>query len=260
MTFSNLPLSAGTALVTGAARRIGRALALRLAQEGYGLALHSSARSRGDAETVAAEIQAAGGRAAVFVADLADAQAVAALMPQVTAELGAVTVLVNNASLFATDTAAGLQVAVLDAHMAVNLRAPLQLASALAAQLPADRQGVVINMIDQRVWRLNPRFFSYTLSKAALWTATQTMAQAFAPRIRVNGIGPGPALANERQKAAAFTSEAKAILLQEPVALAAIADAMAYLLRADSVTGQMLAVDGGQHLAWQTPDVLAGGA
>lgn len=259
LTVSDRPVPGAVALVTGSSRRVGQALAFRLADQGFALALHSSARSSAEATATAAAIMARGGQASVFVADLADAQAVAMLMPQVAARMGPVHVLVNNASLFAADAAGQADIPVFDAHMAVNLRAPVQLAAALAAQLPDDAQGAIINIVDQRVWRLNPQYFSYTLSKAALWTATQTMAQAFAPRIRVNAIGPGPVLANGAQKAEAFAREARAVLLQHAVALEAIADAMAYLLQARSVTGQMIAVDGGQHLAWQTPDVLAGG-
>ena len=251
---------APVALVTGASRRVGRALALRLARQGFALALHSSLRSQAEAQATAAAILAGGGRASVFVADLADARAVTLLMPRVAACMGPVHALVNNASLFVADAAGQPDLELFDAHMAVNLRAPVQLAAALAAQVPDDAQAVIINIIDQRVWRLNPQFFSYTLSKAALWTATQTMAQAFAPRIRVNAIGPGPVLANGAQHAEAFAREAQAVLLQEAVGLEAIADAMAYLLQARSVTGQMIAVDGGQHLAWQTPDVVAGSA
>ena len=142
--------------------------------------------------------------------------------------------------------------------MAVNLRAPVQLSSAFVAALPAGREGCVVNIVDQRVWRLNPRFFSYTLSKSALWTATQTMAQAFAPRVRVNAVGPGPTLANNMDGAEGFAREAAAVPLGRAVEPGEIADAVLYLARARGVTGQMIAVDGGQHLAWKTPDVETG--
>ena len=243
------------ALVTGAARRVGRALALRLAAEGFAVALHASARSRGEAEALASDIAAAGGRACVVAADLADAAAAGAIVPQAAAALGSLALLVNNASLFRPDAAQDMGAASFDAHMAVNLRAPCLLAQAFAAQAVAGAS--IVNIIDQRVWRLNPRYFSYTLSKSALWTATRTLAQALAPQVRVNAIGPGPTLANERQAAAAFAREAALAPLRRAVALEDIADAMMYLARAGNVTGQMLAVDGGQHLAWQTPDVLA---
>jgi NAD(P)-dependent dehydrogenase (short-subunit alcohol dehydrogenase family) len=244
------------ALVTGAARRIGRAIALRLARDGYRLALHASARSLGDAENVAAEIRASGGVARTFTADLADAGQVADLIPAVTAALGAPHLLVNNASLFEPDSAGAFDPAFFDRMMAVNLRAPAQLASDFATTLPAGASGCIINIIDQRVWRLNPQFYSYTLSKAALWTATQTLAQSFAPRIRVNGVGPGPVLPNGPQGKAAFAQEVAGIPLGRSVAPEEIADAVAWLAQAKSVTGQMIAVDGGQHIGWRTPDIV----
>lgn len=243
------------ALVTGAARRIGKALALRLAREGFVLALHASERSRGDAEAVAEAIRRDGGEAAVFCADLADAGAVAGLIPAAAA-IGPLTLLVNNASLFEPDGARDFAAARFDAHMAVNLRAPCLLAQAFAAQAGA-AGGLVVNVVDQRVWRLNPRYFSYTLSKSALWSATQTLAQSLAPQVRVNAIGPGPTLANERQENASFERETANVLLRRSVGLEDIADALMYFVGAPTVTGQMLAVDSGQHLAWETPDVLA---
>ncbi len=244
-----------TALVTGASRRLGLAITRALALKGFAVALHASARSAAEAEAACADIRAAGGRACVLTGDLADRNAVAALMPAACAALGPVTLLVNNASLFEADSAGGFDPALFDQHMAVNLRAPLQLASAFAAGLPEGREGLIVNLLDQRVWRLNPHFFSYTLSKSALWTATQTMAQAFAPRIRVNGIGPGPTLANHMQETADFLREAGAIPLQRAIDPQEIAAAVLFLVEARSVTGQMIAVDGGQHLAWKTPDV-----
>jgi NAD(P)-dependent dehydrogenase (short-subunit alcohol dehydrogenase family) len=245
----------GTALVTGAARRIGRAIAEALAQRGYGVALHASARSRGEAEALAAAITAAGGRACVLVADLARPEEVERLVPQAAAALGPVTLLVNNASAFEADAPRDFDLARFEAHVATNLRAPLQLASAFVRQLADKADGAIINIIDQRVWRLNPHFFSYTLSKSALWTATQTMAQAFAPHVRVNAVGPGPTLANHMQRSEDFAREASATPLQRPIDPAEIAAAVIYLVEARSVTGQMIAVDGGQHLAWKTPDV-----
>ncbi len=247
--------SRGCALVTGAVRRIGRAIALRLAREGYDIALHGSARSEPDARQLAADITAGGQRAHVLIADLGDPAQTGALLQQATGALGPVTLLVNNASVFESDGAAEFDLAHFDRCVAVNLRAPLQLCSAFAAMLPADRQGCVVNILDQRVWRLNPRFFSYTLSKSALWTATQTMAQTFAPRIRVNAVGPGPTLANIVEGAEVFAREVAAVPLARAVEPSEIADAVAYLAGARGVTGQMIAVDGGQHLAWKTPDV-----
>lgn len=245
------------ALVTGASRRIGRALALRLAAEGYRVALHTSARSRADAEDVAAEIRGYGVGATVVEADLADEGAVARILPEAARVLGPLCLLVNSASLFEEDSAQTMTAAIFDAHMAVNLRAPCLLAQAFAAQVPRGG-GSVVNIIDQRVWRLNPLYFSYTLSKAALWAATQTLAQSLAPNIRVNAVGPGPVLANARQDAAAFAREVAGLPLQRSAALAELADAMVYLANAGAVTGQMIAVDSGQHLAWETPDVAGG--
>lgn len=245
------------ALVTGAARRIGRAIAERLAREGYAVALHASARSQADARALEAAIRTAGGRACVVVADLADAREAPAIVARAASAFGPVTLLVNNASIFEADEAAQFDPAHFDRLMAVNLRAPLQLSSAFAAALPAGRAGAIVNVTDQRVWRLNPRFFSYTLTKSALWTATQTMAQAFAPRITVNAVGPGPTLANTVEGEAGFAREAAAVPLGRGVTPEEVADAVLYLARARGVTGQMIAVDGGQHVAWKTPDVEA---
>ncbi len=247
--------TAGCALVTGAARRIGRAIAERLAGEGRPVVLHASARSADDARKLADDILAKGGRARVLIADLGDAAQAGALIDQAAAALGPVTLLVNNASLFEPDGADNFNAARFDRFMAANLRAPLQLSCAFAAALPTGVVGCIVNILDQRVWRLNPRYFSYTLSKSALWTATQTMAQTFAPRIRVNAVGPGPTLANSVDGAEGFAREAAAVPLGRAVEPAEIADAVIYLARARGVTGQMIAVDGGQHLAWKTPDV-----
>lgn len=247
--------AAKNALVTGAARRIGRAIALRLAGEGYGLALHSSLRSAAEAEALAGEIRAKGGRAVVVTGDLGQAGDVTGLIAKATSALGPLSLLVNNASLYEPDVPGAFDAAFFDRMMAVNLRAPLQLASDFAAALPQDSRGAVINIIDQKVWRLNPRYFSYTLSKSAFWTATQTMAQAYAPRIRVNAVGPGPVLPNQVEGEAGFLREAAAVPLGSSVSPEEIADAVIYLVHARSVTGQMIAVDGGQHLAWKTPDV-----
>jgi NAD(P)-dependent dehydrogenase (short-subunit alcohol dehydrogenase family) len=248
----------GVALVTGAARRIGRAIALDLAEAGYAVAVHCNG-SRAEAEDVAEEIRHGQGRAAVIQADLADLAAVARILPEAEAALGPVSVLVNNASLFERDEILSLDPDLYARHMAVNLTAPVFLARDLAARLPAERDGVVVNMIDQRVWRLTPMFFSYTLAKSALWTATQTLAQALAPRIRVAGIGPGPTLANVRQQPADFRRQTDAVLLRRGPALGEITGAVRFILESPSFTGQMLALDGGQHLAWETPDVVGVG-
>jgi NAD(P)-dependent dehydrogenase (short-subunit alcohol dehydrogenase family) len=248
-------LQPSVALVTGAARRIGRAIALDLAAQGFDVAVHCN-RSRHEAETVADRIRAAGRRAAVISADLTHARAVERVVAEAVERLGSLGLLVNNASVFEPDAADALSAAGWDRHIAVNLRAPLLLASRFAAHLPAEAEGVIINILDQRVWRLTPRFFSYGLSKAALWTATQTMAQAFAPRIRVAGIGPGATFASERQTEEDFAQLQQRLPLRRGPAIEEITAAIRFILAARSFTGQMIALDGGQHLAWETPDAI----
>lgn len=243
------------ALVTGGARRIGRAIVERLAAEGHTVAIHCNT-SRDEADDLARTVREAGARAAVFAADLADPAAVERLVPEVEAALGPVTLLVNNASTFMVDAVTGIDVTTWNRQFSVNLRAPSVLAGAMANRLPAGQQGCIINIIDQRVWKLTPQYYSYTLTKAALLAATVTMAQALAPRIRVNGIGPGPTLANIHDGEAQMQLEAAGTLLGQSVAPAQITGAVVYLIGASAVTGQMIAVDSGQHLGWQTPDVV----
>ena len=241
--------------MTGAGKRIGKALALVAGRAGYDVAVHY--RSSGaEAEAVAAEIRAMGRTAAAVYADLSDAPACTGLIGRAALEVGPLTLLVNSASLLKDDRAQSVTGEGFDALIAANLRAPVLMARAFAASLPADRTGLIVNMIDQRVWRLTPQLFSYTLSKAALWTATQTLAQALAPRIRVNGIGPGPVLGSVLQAPGEFEAEAAAIPLARAIDPEEIAAALTYLIDAPSVTGQMIAVDGGQHLAWLTPDII----
>lgn len=244
----------GVAVVTGAARRIGRAIALDLAASGYAVALHARTPTA-EVEEVAEEIRQGQGRALVVSGELADLQAVARIIPQASA-LGPVTVLVNNASMFERDDILTLDADLFQRHMTVNLAAPCLLSRDFARHLPPGHEGVIINLIDQRVWRVNPNFFSYTLSKAALWTATQTMAQALAPRIRVAGIGPGPTLANSRQSPDDFRRQSEAVPLRRGPSLDEVVAAVRFILTARAFTGQMLALDGGQHLAWETPDVV----
>ena len=195
-------------------------------------------------------------RAAIVTGDLADPAAVDRLVPQARAALGPVTLLVNNASVFLPDDVRGLDPAVWEHHFAVNLRAPVFLAGAFAAQVPPEGEGAVVNILDQRVWKLTPQFFSYTLAKAALRTATITMAQALAPRVRVNAVGPGPTLMSARQDPEAFARQTAALPLGTGPTPEDIAEAVLMLAEARTVTGQMIAPDGGQHLAWQTPDVV----
>jgi NAD(P)-dependent dehydrogenase (short-subunit alcohol dehydrogenase family) len=243
----------GCALVTGGARRIGRALALEAAKSGYDVAIHHR-DAQSDAESVRAQIGALGQRATVLAADLSREDEVAALIPAAGAALGPVTLLINCASLFEDDRLHALTTASWDAHMAVNLKAPMLLTQAFAKAL-AGASGLVVNIVDQRVTHPNPLFFSYTLSKTALHAATMMAAQALAPTIRVNAIGPGPVLASIHQDAQAFAAEAAATPLGRAVAPEEIAQALRYLIDASSVTGQMISVDAGQHLAWRTPDI-----
>lgn len=241
-----------TALVTGGARRLGAATALALAEAGFAVAVHAR-RSVAEAETTAASVRAKGVAATVVSADLAREEEVAQLIPQATAALGPIGVLVNNASTFERDEWADVSRATWDAHMEANLRAPFRLMQDFARALPEAAEGVVINMLDERVWSLTPHFVSYTLSKAGLWTLTQTMALALAPRVRVAGIGPGPALANARQSPEHFRAQAESTPLRRPTSPAEIAAAVLAILRLPSYTGQMLALDGGQHLLF-SPD------
>jgi NAD(P)-dependent dehydrogenase (short-subunit alcohol dehydrogenase family) len=244
------------ALVTGGAQRIGRALAAALAQRGYAVAVQT--RHSGDAAAaLVAEIVAAGGRAAVVEADLADHAAVLRLVPAAAAQVGPLTLLVNNAAEFEPDEIGALDRARFDRHVAVNLRAPIFLADAFAAQAPADAGASIVNVLDQRVLKPTPRFLSYGLTKSALFAATTTLAQALAPRIRVNAVAPGPTLPSPRQDAAAFARQAHAVPLGRGPGPQDIADAVLYLAGAASVTGVTIAVDGGQHLAWRTADAAA---
>lgn len=247
-----LPIPAAiprAALVTGGAKRIGRAIALALAAEGFDIAIHH-ATSAAEAEATADDIRALGRRAVTLRADLAREAEVAALLPDAAAALGPIGVLVNNASTFERDEWHDATRASWDAHLEPNLRAPFVLAQALAHALPAEAEGVVLNLLDQRVWSLTPHFVSYTLSKAGLWTLTQTLALALAPRIRVNGIGPGPAVPSPRQTAAQFAAQCAATPLRRGTSPEEIARAAIAILAFPAMTGQMIALDGGQHLHW----------
>ena len=243
------------ALVTGGAKRIGAAICEALAEAGTAVIIHCRT-SRDEADQLAARIQAKGGQAGVVTADLADPASVAGLMAAAGAPFGPVDLLVNNASVFLADTLHSIDVPTWNRQFSVNLRAPSVLAKDMAAALPEGRCGAIINIIDQRVWKLTPEFYSYTLTKSALWAATQTMAQTLAPRIRVNAVGPGPTLGNMHDGEAGVMKEAAGTLLRQQVSPQAIADAVLYLAGATSVTGQMIAVDSGQHLGWKTPDIV----
>ncbi len=243
-----------TALITGAARRIGKRMAVDLAAQGWAVAIHYNS-SRDEAQAVADQIAAAGGRAAIVHGDLSSPAAPQKIIAAAVEELGPLTCLINNASRFEPDEADTVTVDDWDSHLDTNLRAPVFLSQAFAAQLPAGEQGNIINIIDQRVWKLNPTFFSYTASKSALWTVTRTLAQSLAPRIRVNAIGPGPALPNVRMNADDFAKQASLTLLQRGTSPEEISAALLFILSAPALTGQMIVLDGGQHLVWQTPDV-----
>lgn len=234
----------GTALVTGGPRRIGRELVRACATAGYDVAVHCR-REDDDARAAVAEVRALGRESAAFACDLADEGAVSGLVARVVAELGPVTLLVNCASLFRNDAFHQLERNSWDEHLDINLRAPLVLSRDMAAQ---GLQGQIVHILDQRVLAPGPDYFSYTLSKAALWSATRMMAIELAPRIRVNAIGPGPVLANPDQSPADFEAEAASTPLGRAVDPADIGRALTYLIGATSVTGQMIAVDGGQHL------------
>lgn len=245
-------------LITGGGARIGHALTRGLAKDGWAVAIHYF-HSNTESEKLAAEITENGGRAAALGANLNIPAELDSLTARAATALGMpLTGLINNASTFQPDSAEDFSHALFDHHVNINLKAPLRLAQAFAAQLPADQQGCIINMIDQRVLKPNPLFFTYSLSKSALHWSTKTLAQALAPNIRVNAIGPGPTLQNTGQTPEEFTAEASATLLERGSPPEAMVEAARYLLSATSVTGQMLAVDSGQHLTWQTEDLMAG--
>ncbi len=247
------------ALVTGGARRIGRAIALDLVADGWSVVVHYNTSERAAREMVA-DITAGGGRAAAVCADLASEEESLGLVGRAVEGVGPLICLVNNASVFEIDTPETATRDSWDANLQVNLRAPFVLTQAFAAQVPAGSEGNVINIIDQRVWNLTPYYTSYTVSKAALWTLTRTLAQALAPRIRVNAVGPGPTLPHARQTDEAFARQWAALPLERRTLSEDIAGAVRFILDAPAMTGQMIALDGGQHLGWaqrrrtQTPE------
>lgn len=247
-----------TALVTGAARRIGRSIALALADAGYRVVVHYQSAIE-EARAAASDIAAAGGEAAILAGDL---EAIAASgtfsgfwTEAETLAGGPIGVLVNNASVFEPDDLRDVSPALWHRHLALHVTAPVFLAQALARRLPPGMRGDIIHILDQRVLRPNPLFFSYSLSKSALHSALPAMAQALAPAVRVNAVAPGPTMRNRRQSEQDFARQQAAILLEEGPWPAEIAAAVVFLIGSESITGQTLAVDGGQHLAWRTPDI-----
>lgn len=252
------------ALVTGAGARLGREMALYLGQRGFDVAVHYATSETGATEVVN-QLQEMGRSAVALQADLLDEDAVAGLLPRAIDAFGPVTCLVNNASIFEYDTITSATRESWDRHIGSNLRAPFLLTQAMAAQgLTAETDaraepratGLVVNMIDQRVRKLTPEFMTYTLAKMGLWALTQTTAQALAPAIRVNAIGPGPTMQGARQSAEHFAAQRRATVLERGANAEDVTAALGYFLDAPSVTGQLICVDGGQHLGWQTPDVL----
>ncbi len=241
--------SAPTVLITGSARRIGRAIALDLAEGGWRVCVHYR-RSGDEARALVDEIRRRGGTGEAVAADLASEADAERLIPRCCDVLGPPVCLINNASEFLVDTVATTTPETWDTHLDVNLKVPVFLAKALFLNLPEGAAGNVINIIDQRVWKLTPDFFSYTISKAGLWTATRTLAQALAPRVRVNAIGPGPVLKSVHQTDADFAREAQSTLLKRGPTPEEIAATVRFILSSPSLTGQMIALDGGQHLTW----------
>jgi NAD(P)-dependent dehydrogenase (short-subunit alcohol dehydrogenase family) len=244
------PSSGGvrTAIITGAARRVGRAIALSLARSSWQIAVHYRTSPEA-AATLVEEIDRLGGKAVALDAELTDIDQLRALAPRCAEMLGAPSCLINNASQFLKDELGTLDPAGWQAHIDTNLRAPVFLAQSFAGVLPAGQCGHIINIIDQRVLKPSPEFFSYSVSKAGLWWATQTMAQALAPKIRVNAIAPGPVLQSIHQTARQFEAEQRDTLLGHGASPDDVAAAVHFLLETPSITGQMICVDSGQHLS-----------
>lgn len=242
----------GAVLVTGASVRVGRAIAIDLAAHGWSVGVHYN-ESAEAAEKVVAEITEAGGTAAAIAADLEVEAEVEKLVPRTADALGPLTLLVNNAARFEEDTPESVTRESWDRHMEVNLRAPFVLSQAFVAQKFAGAPGNILNILDQRVWNLTPHFTSYTLSKAGLWTLTQTLALALAPEIRVNAIGPGPILPSSRQTQQQFERQFEILPLKRKIGLDDICEAVRFILAVPTMTGQMIALDSGQHLGWSQP-------
>jgi NAD(P)-dependent dehydrogenase (short-subunit alcohol dehydrogenase family) len=245
----------GNFLVTGAAKRIGRQIALDLAQAGHAVAVHYD-RSRAEAEKVCRHIEESGGKAVAISADLAKLDAPERLIAASATALGPLDGLINNAAIFEPDEIESMSDDSWSRHITVNLRAPVFLAQIFARQLPEGRPGNIINILDQRVLKPTPKFFSYTIAKSALWTATRTLAQSLAPGIRVNAICPGPTLASQRMDDAEFAKQSALAPLGRGASPEEISASVAFILAQPAMTGQLIVLDGGQHLAWKTADVV----
>ncbi len=237
------------ALITGAAKRIGRAIALDLARHGWTIALHYNTSTE-DAESARQKIESADGKVTLFQADLAQEPDTQRLFDAVHEQLGPIGLLVNNASRFERDDVHTVTRHGWDAHMEINLRAPFALSQRMVAALPENQTGVIVNILDQRVWNLPPGFTSYTLSKAGLWTLTRTLALALAPQIRINAIGPGPTMPSFRQTSDQFAMQQASVPLKHGATPDEVCAAVRYIVETPSMTGQMIALDGGQHLGW----------
>lgn len=242
------------ALITGGAKRLGAAIAEDLARHGFQVAIHYN-HSQNEAENFAKKLQHDGLQAHAFHCDLLNAD-LNSFMHGINHDMGPVALLVNNSSIFLEDGIGNFDEQIWNDHFNLHVKVPVLLANVMSTLLPKEEKGLIVNMVDQRVLKLTPNFISYTLSKSALWTATQTLAQALSPNIRVNAIGPGPSLKSPRQSEEDFNQQCHALLLQHGPQLSEFGATIRYLWQAHSVTGQMIALDGGQHLAWQTPDVI----
>lgn len=242
------------ALVTGAAKRLGRAMALGLAGDGWDVAIHCN-RSAGEAAEVASVVRGLGRRCTVIEADLADEAATLRVVPAAVKALGPLGLLVNNASIFELDRLETMTRDSWDRHLEINLRSPLVLAQDFAAQLPDAAEGLILNMLDQRVQNLTPNFLSYSVSKMGLWGATQVLARQLAPRIRVNAIGPGPALKPAEVSDADWAALERTVPLRRGTSPEEIVAALRFIVAMRSMTGQLVTLDGGMQMGWLTPGI-----